>query len=752
MALANLASKGVGIISPKKGHSRSRSFDFSHGASDFIQQPPNVISPPSSPRGEPASSANATAPPVSATASAPVAFQPAADQSSAVKNALLKKKRKNEHQRNLSIASAEDVQGLLQENEGEGATSKKNPVNRLGRNISSAFFAKKDKKHPLGENASDSGSEDAQEHESDPMRGIFKVVKAAAGVVTKNNKSNPLIELEPHEAPLEVPLLPTDGDLPTAVRMRNKVINEIILTERDYVQDLQYLNKNFREPMTKQQILNQRESSALFSNVSLLIGVNKELLDHLQKEISSGNPMIGSSFLSIADYLKMYSVYCNNQQNASDMKKHLSENNANFRQWILQRFPTLDVGVYAVSSHLIKPVQRVCKYPLLLRELLKHTERDHADYGNLEAAFVRIEQVVGTINQSSVVQGDIFKLAQLQARFHEGEKLGLMTPTRRFKDEALFKEVNDTKEALMPVHYFLFNDLVLKAVALKRHTIAKLGIAAASAGNLKVKSMMQLSKITTAEPEAHPLLAETGSAHMACSFVLVYGDSKTILVADSVEEKDKWIANIAELKAQLPKKTTVTSESSANNILVARTTSTEGGLVVKPRSQTQTEGSKTASPNSRMDEIRQMALEMKAKLNVAPAKAIQEPEAAVVESAPVSQEPDFDDWAPPPVPAPSANEGQPKAEPTEPQPPIVLLPKPLRICIRLSTETDDDFQNIYLEAKHMQTLKEKIASKYGNRTIQDIVKNNFQGGLVKLNDTEIQHIDCDDEVIVTLAG
>jgi len=31
--------------------------------------------------------------------------------------------------------------------------------------------------------------------------------------------------------------------------------------------------------------------------------------------------MIGSSFLSIADYLKMYSVYCNNQQNSSDMKK-----------------------------------------------------------------------------------------------------------------------------------------------------------------------------------------------------------------------------------------------------------------------------------------------------------------------------------------------------------------------------------------------------------------------------------------------
>jgi len=37
-----------------------------------------------------------------------------------------------------------------------------------------------------------------------------------------------------------------------------------------------------------------------------------------------------------------------------------------------------------------------------------------------------------------------------------------MTPTRRFKEEALFKEVNDQKEVLVPTYYFLFNDLVLK--------------------------------------------------------------------------------------------------------------------------------------------------------------------------------------------------------------------------------------------------------------------------------------------------
>jgi len=234
MSLANFA----GIISPKRGHSRSRSYDYSHAQSDFIQQP-SVISPPSSPRSEHASGgASPTQTPAQQPTPPPVV---AVDQNAAVKNALLKKKKRTEHQRNLSVASAEEVQAILTETEGEGSSSKKNPVNRLGRNISSALFAKKDKKpSPLGEGSAE--AEEAQEHENDAVRGIFKVVKAAAGVVTKT-KSNQLIELEPPDAPIEVPLLPTEEGLPTPVRMRNKVINEIILTERDYVQDLQYLNK-----------------------------------------------------------------------------------------------------------------------------------------------------------------------------------------------------------------------------------------------------------------------------------------------------------------------------------------------------------------------------------------------------------------------------------------------------------------------------------------------------------------------------
>ena len=47
----------------------------------------------------------------------------------------------------------------------------------------------------------------------------------------------------------------------------------------------------------------------------------------------------------------------------------------------------------------MKPIQRVCKYPLLLKELLNLTPEDHPDYGNLKKAIERLGTVTITINE-----------------------------------------------------------------------------------------------------------------------------------------------------------------------------------------------------------------------------------------------------------------------------------------------------------------------------------------------------------------
>lgn len=86
----------------------------------------------------------------------------------------------------------------------------------------------------------------------------------------------------------------------------------------------------------------------------------------------------------------------------------------------------LDLG-----SFLIKPPQRICKYPLLIKEALKNTATDHSDRAPLEAAMVKIQHIMTIINQGTPVT-DLAKRAQeIQDSFTEVDGCGLNVHAHR---------------------------------------------------------------------------------------------------------------------------------------------------------------------------------------------------------------------------------------------------------------------------------------------------------------------------------
>ena len=54
---------------------------------------------------------------------------------------------------------------------------------------------------------------------------------------------------------------------------------------------------------------------------------------------------------------------------------------------------------FDISSILIKPVQRILKYPLLLNELIKCTEKNHIDWNYLIMALPMITDIATSINE-----------------------------------------------------------------------------------------------------------------------------------------------------------------------------------------------------------------------------------------------------------------------------------------------------------------------------------------------------------------
>lgn len=56
-------------------------------------------------------------------------------------------------------------------------------------------------------------------------------------------------------------------------------------------------------------------------------------------------------------------------------------------------------SAFDLHSLLLKPIQRVLKYPLLLQELLKNTDPNHVDYNDLRSALNCMQEVASYINE-----------------------------------------------------------------------------------------------------------------------------------------------------------------------------------------------------------------------------------------------------------------------------------------------------------------------------------------------------------------
>lgn len=86
---------------------------------------------------------------------------------------------------------------------------------------------------------------------------------------------------------------------------KEKAMREVIDSEVAYLRQLEIIIKYFKEPLLEKYILSEEEIEKVFSKVTMLYNLNKELLDRM-----SENPVsIAEAFKKVAPYFKMYSTY-----------------------------------------------------------------------------------------------------------------------------------------------------------------------------------------------------------------------------------------------------------------------------------------------------------------------------------------------------------------------------------------------------------------------------------------------------------
>ncbi|ORE23420.1 RhoGEF-domain-containing protein [Rhizopus microsporus] len=233
---------------------------------------------------------------------------------------------------------------------------------------------------------------------------------------------------------------------------RDKVVLELLETERKYVQDMEILQNYMRE-LQNQKVISPDTIHYLFGNLNALVDFQRRFLIQLE-EIAEKSPQeqrIGYLFLQMENSFSVYEPYCANYYSAQDL--------------VVQETPRLmklaDIldPTYQLPSLLIKPVQRICKYPLLLQELVKSTDKDFPYYYESLEAVDAIKRVAEKVNETQRQHENVQAVQELKKRLDDLNNLPLDGFGNLLMQDKLFAMTADNHER--ELHAFLFERTLL---------------------------------------------------------------------------------------------------------------------------------------------------------------------------------------------------------------------------------------------------------------------------------------------------
>jgi hypothetical protein len=203
----------------------------------------------------------------------------------------------------------------------------------------------------------------------------------------------------------------------------------------------------------------------IFCNVESILLLHSLVLSQLEKRINHewghSSSRIGDVFTSLAEQFKVYIQYVNNYDHAVTLLRELRSKDPKLDSFL--RHKTLSLtGSFAclpLESFLILPVQRLPRYEMLLKDLLKNTWPEHPDYTQLERGSKLVKTMANSINESKR-ESELMDQALLIQRKFVGLKEDLLLPHRRFIMQGILQEA-ERGVPVMPRRVFLFSDILV---------------------------------------------------------------------------------------------------------------------------------------------------------------------------------------------------------------------------------------------------------------------------------------------------
>ncbi|KAM9577288.1 proto-oncogene DBL isoform 2-T2 [Trichechus inunguis] len=250
---------------------------------------------------------------------------------------------------------------------------------------------------------------------------------------------------------------PLDNDNSLDV-LKNHVLNELIQTERVYVRELFTVLLGYRAEMDNPDMFDlmppllRNKKDVLFGNMAEIYEFHNDIFMSSLESCLDAPERVGHCFLERKNDFQMYAKYCQNKPRSETIWKKYSEC-AFFQE--CQRKLKHRLGL---DSYLLKPVQRITKYQLLLKELIKYS-KDCEGTEQLKEALDTMLELLKSVNDSMhqiAITGYIGNLNDLGKMLLQGPFsvwMGHRKGATKMKDFARFKP--------MQRHLFLYEKAIV---------------------------------------------------------------------------------------------------------------------------------------------------------------------------------------------------------------------------------------------------------------------------------------------------
>ncbi|XP_028610210.1 pleckstrin homology domain-containing family G member 6 [Grammomys surdaster] len=291
-------------------------------------------------------------------------------------------------------------------------------------------------------------------------------------------------------------LVPGHKEMSRELCHQQEALWELLTTELIYVRKLKIMTDLLAAGLLNLQrvgLLTEVSAETLFGNVPNLIRAHRRFWEEVMQPIledtrASGQPLdpvsLQNGFLTFGQRFQPYVQYCLRVKQTMAYAREQQDTNPLFHTFVQWCEKHKRSGRQTLGDLLIKPHQRITKYPLLLQAVLKRSPEPRAQEA-LNAMIIAVESFLRHIN-GQVRQGEeqesLMAVAQrigpyevLEPSSEEVEKslrpfstLDLMTPilgvapeyTRQLLLEGPVR-VKEGREGKMDVYLFLFSDVLL---------------------------------------------------------------------------------------------------------------------------------------------------------------------------------------------------------------------------------------------------------------------------------------------------